>query len=146
MTNNEARKRQASNSRIDVCMHPNRENNGHCPDCGQWLSIVFKPCGLKGCKDLAGARGYCDGCLGANVDGGKVDDGDPVNHPNHYTALGATCTNCGHDIECIDIVKHFGWREGSVIKYVWRADHKGNRRQDLMKARALLDSLIKDCK
>ena len=74
----------------------------------------------------------------------KVVDGDPVNHPNHYTALGATCTNCGHDIECIDITRHMGFLAGNAVKYLWRADHKGNRKQDLMKARAYIDRMLED--
>lgn len=52
---------------------------------------------------------------------------DPVNHPAHYKAGG---------IETIDFIeaKGLNYNLGNVIKYITRADHKGNRRQDLEKA------------
>ena len=52
---------------------------------------------------------------------------DPVNHPYHYKAGG---------IETIDFIeaKGLGYRLGNVVKYITRADHKGNRKQDLEKA------------
>lgn len=52
---------------------------------------------------------------------------DPVNHPAHYKAGG---------IETIDFIeaKGLNYRLGNVVKYVTRADHKGNRKQDLEKA------------
>ena len=57
---------------------------------------------------------------------------DPVNHPAHYT---------GHPsgVECIAIVQHMGFCLGNVLKYVWRADLKGNAIEDLEKARFYLD-------
>lgn len=57
---------------------------------------------------------------------------DPVNHPQHYTA---------GSVECIDAIEaaltyeqFIGFLRGQVIKYLWRADHKGNREQDHQKA------------
>jgi len=52
---------------------------------------------------------------------------DPVNHPAHYKAGG---------IETIDFIeaKGLNYRLGNVVKYITRADHKGNRKQDLEKA------------
>jgi len=52
---------------------------------------------------------------------------DPVNHPAHYKYGG---------IETIDFIeaKELGYNLGNVVKYVTRADHKGNRKQDLEKA------------
>lgn len=52
---------------------------------------------------------------------------DPVNHPKHY---------CSHPsgVECIDVVEHMGFNLGNVIKYVWRADEKGQATEDLEKA------------
>ena len=61
---------------------------------------------------------------------------DPVNHPAHYT---------GHPsgIECIEITRHMGFNLGNALKYIWRADHKGNALEDLKKARWYLDDEIK---
>ena len=52
---------------------------------------------------------------------------DSVNHPAHYTAGG---------IETIDFIeaKRLNYNMGNAVKYITRADHKGNRKQDLEKA------------
>ena len=52
---------------------------------------------------------------------------DMVNHPPHYTVNG---------IEVIDVIENYklNYRLGNVVKYVLRADLKGNRLQDLKKA------------
>ena len=52
---------------------------------------------------------------------------DPVNHPAHYKIGG---------IETIDFIeaKKLNYNLGNVVKYITRADHKGNRKQDLEKA------------
>ena len=52
---------------------------------------------------------------------------DPVNKPSHY---------CSHPsgIECIQITEYMGFCLGNAIKYLWRADLKGNDIQDLEKA------------
>ena len=57
---------------------------------------------------------------------------DPVNHPAHYKTGG---------IETIDFIeaKKLGYNLGNVVKYITRADHKGNRRQDLEKAKWYLE-------
>lgn len=52
---------------------------------------------------------------------------DAVNHPPHYN-------NHPAGIECIDVVEHFGFNVGNAIKYLWRAELKGNQIQDLEKA------------
>ncbi len=64
-----------------------------------------------------------------------VDSKDTVNHPNHYKTGG---------IETIDFIeaKGLGFHLGNVVKYVTRADHKGNRLEDLKKARWYLDREI----
>ena len=61
---------------------------------------------------------------------------DLVNHPPHYKVGG---------IETIDFIeaKKLNYNLGNVIKYLTRADHKGNRKQDLEKARWYLDREIK---
>jgi hypothetical protein len=52
---------------------------------------------------------------------------DPVNHPAHYKVGG---------IETIDFIeaKRLNYNMGNAVKYITRADHKGNRKQDLEKA------------
>lgn len=52
---------------------------------------------------------------------------DMVNHPPHYTVNG---------IEVIDVIENYklNYKLGNVVKYVLRADLKGNRLQDLKKA------------
>jgi hypothetical protein len=60
---------------------------------------------------------------------------DPVNAPSHYTSHPS-------GIECLDVVEHFGFCLGNVIKYVWRADLKGDAIEDLRKARVYLDREI----
>lgn len=52
---------------------------------------------------------------------------DEVHHPPHYTAHPS-------GIECIDVAEHMGFCLGNAIKYIWRADSKGNKEQDLRKA------------
>lgn len=52
---------------------------------------------------------------------------DEVNHPPHYTAHPS-------GIECITVTEHMGFNLGNAVKYIWRADEKGNAIQDLEKA------------
>jgi hypothetical protein len=52
---------------------------------------------------------------------------DAVNHPPHYTAHPS-------GIECIQITEHMGFNLGNAVKYIWRADLKGDAIQDLEKA------------
>lgn len=42
---------------------------------------------------------------------------DQVNHPPHYNGL-------SNGIECIDVIEHFDFVLGCVIKYAWRAGLK----------------------
>jgi hypothetical protein len=60
---------------------------------------------------------------------------DMVNHPPHYTKGG---------IETIDFIeaKGLSYNLGNVVKYITRSDHKGNKAEDLMKARWYLDREI----
>jgi len=60
---------------------------------------------------------------------------DMVNHPPHYKAGG---------IETIDFIeaKELGYHLGNVVKYVTRADHKGNKLEDLKKAQWYLNRAI----
>jgi hypothetical protein len=60
---------------------------------------------------------------------------DPVNQPAHYKVGG---------IETIDFIegKNLGYNLGNAVKYISRADHKGNRLQDLQKAQWYLNREI----
>ena len=62
-------------------------------------------------------------------------ESDPVNHPEHYKTGG---------IETIDFIegKNLGYNLGNAVKYISRADHKGNRLQDLQKAQWYLSREI----
>ena len=60
---------------------------------------------------------------------------DNVNHPSHYKVGG---------IETIDFIeaKSLSYNLGNVIKYLTRADHKGNKLEDLKKAQWYLNREI----
>ena len=64
---------------------------------------------------------------------------DLVNQPPHYTAGG---------IETIDFIeaKKLNYNLGNVIKYLTRADHKGNKLEDLRKAQWYLSREINSTK
>jgi hypothetical protein len=57
---------------------------------------------------------------------------DNVNHPAHYKTGG---------IETIDFIeaKSLSYNLGNVVKYITRADHKGNKLEDLKKAQWYLN-------
>jgi hypothetical protein len=67
----------------------------------------------------------------AALEGGPTEEElnapDNVNHPAHYKVGG---------IETIDFIeaKKLGYNLGNVVKYLTRADHKGNKLEDLRKA------------
>lgn len=67
-----------------------------------------------------------------------IEENDPVEHPEHY--------QFPNGVEVLDIIRHLGFLEGSVIKYVARAGRKApeTRLEDLRKARQCLDTLIAD--
>jgi hypothetical protein len=54
---------------------------------------------------------------------------EAVNHPKHYGGK-------DNPLEVINIINHYklNFELGNVLKYVLRADKKGNRKQDLQKA------------
>jgi hypothetical protein len=57
---------------------------------------------------------------------------ETINHPPHYN-IGRT--------EVIDAIEDWalGFNLGNAVKYIARADHKGNALEDLKKARWYLD-------
>ncbi len=59
---------------------------------------------------------------------------DPINHPAHYCSSAAHCSECGNGIECIDVAEHMGFNLGNALKYLWRADLKGDPLENLSKA------------
>jgi hypothetical protein len=50
-----------------------------------------------------------------------------VDHPKHYNSHPS-------GIECIQVAEHMSFNLGNAIKYIWRADEKGNALEDLKKA------------
>jgi len=61
---------------------------------------------------------------------------DVVNHPAHYTEHPS-------GVECIQVTEHMNFCIGNAVKYLWRADMKGNPVEDLKKARWYIDREIK---
>lgn len=59
-----------------------------------------------------------------------------VDCPAHYTEHPS-------GVDCITITEHMNFCLGNVIKYVWRADKKGEAVEDLEKARWYIDREIK---
>ena len=52
---------------------------------------------------------------------------ETVNHPDHYNAHPS-------GVECITITEHMTFNLGNAVKYIWRADFKGQTVEDLEKA------------
>ena len=52
---------------------------------------------------------------------------EKVNSPRHYNLHPS-------GVECIDICEHMSFNLGNAIKYIWRADSKGDETTDLEKA------------
>jgi hypothetical protein len=61
------------------------------------------------------------------VEGKGLMDAERIDHPEHYNQIAG--------IECIDVVEHFDFLLGNVIKYAWRAGLKPgvSRIEDLRK-------------
>jgi hypothetical protein len=78
----------------------------------------------KGKQNLTNVRGVIQGVSGAKY---ETMNFDPVNSPAHYTVGG---------IETIDFIeaKSLNYHLGNAVKYIVRAEHKGNKKQDLEKA------------
>ena len=56
-----------------------------------------------------------------------IAQSDLINHPPHYTSHPS-------GVECIVVTEHMGFCLGNAVKYIWRADEKGNAVEDLKKA------------
>jgi hypothetical protein len=75
------------------------------------------------------------GISDTSVKGRMFTAADNVNHPEHYKMGG---------IETIDFIeaKGLSYHLGNVVKYITRAEHKGNRKEDLLKAQWYLNRAI----
>jgi len=53
---------------------------------------------------------------------------DKINHPQHY--------NFGNKFEVISVIEDWqlGFHLGNALKYIARAQHKGNEEEDIQKA------------
>ena len=60
---------------------------------------------------------------------------DTVNNPKHYTSHPS-------GVECIEIAEHMNFCLGNAVKYIWRANLKGRKIEDLRKARWYIDREI----
>ena len=73
--------------------------------------------------------------------GAQFHSFDPVSKPRHYNLGG---------VECIDAIKAAlgdefkSYLQGSVMKYIWRYEHKGKGLEDLRKAQWYLCRLIEE--
>lgn len=78
-----------------------------------------------------------DSLDGAFAAQGRLNSaGDNVVEPDHYKHPGG--------VQVIDIIKHLDFLSGNVIKYVARAGRKGDKREDLLKAKQYLDWLLEE--
>lgn len=92
-----------------------------------------KTCVISNCVNpVASNEAYCQNHWSQlfhekNARTGITAPHDPVNHPKHYNAHPS-------GVECITITRHMNFNIGNAIKYLWRAEEKGNAIQDLEKA------------
>jgi len=52
---------------------------------------------------------------------------DKINKPPHYVSHPS-------GIECIEVTEHMNFNLGNAVKYIWRADLKGDPTENLRKA------------
>lgn len=76
-------------------------------------------------RDKANNPFHYDDCL--DTQSVPVNVNDNVAHPFHYTSHPS-------GVECIQVTEHMGFCLGNAIKYIWRADLKDNKIEDLKKA------------
>jgi hypothetical protein len=76
-----------------------------------------------------------EGLIASTTKALDMQTADMVNHPPHYKTGG---------IETIDFIeaKGLNYRLGNVVKYITRADHKGDRLENLKKAQWYLEREI----
>ena len=90
--------------------------------------------------DLSGG-GILPPVLAAGED---LQAGDPVRLAPEYDVVEKAEHYNRHPsgVECIDVVRHMSFNLGNALKYVWRADLKGNALEDLKKARYYINDEI----
>lgn len=77
----------------------------------------------------------CDSLEGGFCDCGLSEkEKDSVNNPAHYNSSQAKCSGCEKIIECIDVTRHMSFSLGNAMKYIWRCEHKGKKKEDIEKA------------
>jgi hypothetical protein len=57
----------------------------------------------------------------------SIKKNDSVNHPKHYTSHPS-------GIECIEVTRHMRFNPGNAMKYIWRAEDKGDTIENYEKA------------
>jgi Protein of unknwon function (DUF3310) len=111
-----------------ICELPNGHASDHLFDATRcsfrWLSEDAQ------CTLRAGHNGRHE-CGGTKVP--PVEDA--VEHPAHYTSHPS-------GVECIQVTEHMNFNVGNAVKYLWRNESKGNRIEDLRKARWYVDREI----
>ena len=148
-----------------------RTHEDYCPECeiamtppggGVSKELTCEGCGVTFVHKKEKAQGrwpkYCPDCLPKYSKVPKKKDEaaaveivqepevkpveiptkeDVINHPSHYTR---------GNIEVIDFIEdqQLPYHLGNVIKYIARAGHKGDKLEDLKKARWYLDRYIKE--
>lgn len=144
-----------------------RTHEDYCPECEKVMTPpgagVSKELTCEGCgttfihkKEKAQGRWpkYCPECLSKYSKVPKKKEvqtieepevkaielpkkEDVINHPSHYTR---------GKIEVIDFIEdqQLPYHLGNVIKYIARAGHKGDKLEDLKKARWYLDRYINE--
>lgn len=141
-----------------------RTHEDYCPECEKVMTPpgagVSKELTCEGCgvtfvhkKEKAQGRWpkYCPECLPKKKEVQTIAEEvvktieehevkaikeDVINHPSHYTR---------GKIEVIDFIEdqQLPYHLGNVIKYIARAGYKGDKLEDLKKARWYLDRYIK---
>lgn len=113
----------------------------YCPTCAEQLSKPFKKDSTKAEESQhedINAEETIQVPTAEHMDAmyGNVEH-DAVNHPSHYTR---------GKIEVIDFIEdqQLPYHLGNVIKYVARAGYKGDKLEDLKKARWYLDRYINE--
>lgn len=101
--------------------------DGECNSCN---CTIFKEYTVNtnlcpGCGDPRPCKCY-----------GPIEPRDTVDHPPHYNSHPS-------GVECITVVEHMGFNLGNAVKYIWRADEKGNAIEDLSKAKWYIEREIK---
>ena len=95
-------------------------------------NLIHYHCGNKACRYFQNREvrthfenDLCAGCK--NVMQIEALKDPMINKPPHYTKHPS-------GVECIDVTQHLNFCMGNAVKYIWRADLKGDPIADLKKA------------